>query len=71
MPDFDLSVDIYLLAGMWALAMMAGFLLRSRQLAKKKRQIMKIRERGARGECRGAGDAKGLLRAGGEGERRR
>jgi hypothetical protein len=42
MPDFDLSVDIYLLAGMWALAMMAGFLLRSRQLAKKKRQIMKL-----------------------------
>jgi len=42
MPDFDLSVDIYSLAGMWALAMMAGFLLRSRQLAKKKRQIMKL-----------------------------
>jgi hypothetical protein len=42
MPDFDLSLDIYVLAGMLALAMIAGFLLRSRQLAKKKRQIMKM-----------------------------
>jgi hypothetical protein len=42
MPDFDLSIDIYVLAVMLALAMIAGFLLRSRQLAKKKRQIMKM-----------------------------
>jgi hypothetical protein len=42
MPDFDLSIDIYLLAVMLTLAMAAGFLLRSRQLAKKKRQIGKL-----------------------------
>jgi hypothetical protein len=42
MPDFDLSIDIYVLAGMLALAMLAGFLLRSRQLGKKKRQIMQM-----------------------------
>jgi hypothetical protein len=39
MPDFDLSIDIYVLAGLMALAMLAGFLLRSHQLAKKKRRI--------------------------------
>ena len=39
MPDFDLSIDIYLLAALLGLAMLAGFLLRSRQLAKKKRRI--------------------------------
>ena len=42
MPDFDLSIDIYLLAAMLLLAMVAGFLLRSRQLAKKKRQIEEL-----------------------------
>lgn len=42
MPDFDLSIDIYVLAVMLAMAMVAGFLLRSRQLAKKKRQILKL-----------------------------
>jgi outer membrane lipopolysaccharide assembly protein LptE/RlpB len=39
MPDFDLSIDIYILAAMLLLAAAAGFRLRSRQLAKKKRQI--------------------------------
>ena len=39
LPDFDLSIDIYLLAAMFLLAMLAGFLLRSRQVAKMKRQI--------------------------------
>ena len=42
MPDFDLSIDIYVLAGLLALAALAGFLLRSRQLAKKRREIMKL-----------------------------
>lgn len=42
MPDFDLTIDIYVLAVMLALAMTAGFLLRSQQLAKKKRQIQKL-----------------------------
>lgn len=44
MPDFDLSIDIYLLAVILSLAMGAGFLLRSRQLAKKKRQIGKLEQ---------------------------
>jgi hypothetical protein len=39
MPDFDLSIDIYLIALLMALAVLSGFLLRSRQLAKKKRRI--------------------------------
>ncbi|HUB59505.1 MAG TPA: hypothetical protein VL978_02320 [Puia sp.] len=39
MPDFDLTIDIYVLAALLVLAMVAGFLFRSRQLAKKKRQI--------------------------------
>jgi hypothetical protein len=39
MPDFDLSIDIYVLAALMALAMLGGFLLRSRQLAKRKRRI--------------------------------
>jgi hypothetical protein len=42
MPDFDLSIDIYLLAALLLLAMLAGFLFRSRQLAKKKRQIARL-----------------------------
>ncbi|HTR30584.1 MAG TPA: hypothetical protein VMH27_15030 [Puia sp.] len=42
MPDFDLSIDIYLLATLLLLAMVAGFLFRSRQLAKKKRQIAEL-----------------------------
>lgn len=42
MPDFDLSIDIYVLAGIMVLAMIAGFLLRSRELAKKKRRIMQL-----------------------------
>jgi hypothetical protein len=44
MPDFDLSIDIYILAALLALAMLAGFLLRSHQLAKKKRQIAKLEQ---------------------------
>jgi len=39
MPDFDISIDIYLLAALLLAAVLAGFRLRSRQLAKKKRQI--------------------------------
>jgi hypothetical protein len=39
MPDFDLSINIYLIAALMALAALAGFLLRSRQFAKKKRRI--------------------------------
>jgi hypothetical protein len=42
MPDFDLSIDIYLLAALLLLAMIAGFLFRSRQLAKRKRQIAEL-----------------------------
>jgi hypothetical protein len=42
MPDFDLSIDIYVLGALLALAMLAGFLLRSHQLAKKKRRIMQL-----------------------------
>jgi hypothetical protein len=44
MPDFDIPIDIYLLAAMLALAMVAGFLLRSHQLAKKKRQIARLEQ---------------------------
>lgn len=44
MPDFNLSIDIYLLAGLLGLAMLAGFRLRSRQLAKKKRQISELEQ---------------------------
>jgi hypothetical protein len=44
MPDFDLSIDIYVLAALMALAMLAGFLLRSRQLAKKKRRIGELEQ---------------------------
>ena len=40
MPDFDLSIDIYVLALLLLLAALAGFLLRARQLAKRKRQIL-------------------------------
>jgi len=39
MPDFDLSIDIYVLAALMVLAVLAGFLLRGHQLAKKKRRI--------------------------------
>jgi hypothetical protein len=42
MPDFDIPIDIYLLAILLALAMLAGFLLRSRQLGKKKRKIAEL-----------------------------
>ena len=42
MPDFDLSINIYVLAVLLLLAMFAGFLFRSRQLAKKKRQIAEL-----------------------------
>jgi hypothetical protein len=42
MPDFDLSIDIYILAALLVLAMLAGFLMRSRQLAKKRRQIVEL-----------------------------
>jgi hypothetical protein len=44
MPDFDLSIDIYLLAAILLLAMAAGFRLRSHQLAKRKRQIGKLEQ---------------------------
>ena len=39
LPDFDLSLDIYLLAVLLLLAMLVGFLLRGRQVAKMRRQI--------------------------------
>jgi hypothetical protein len=42
MPDFDIPIDIYLLATLLALAMVAGFLLRGRQLVKKKRKIAQL-----------------------------
>jgi hypothetical protein len=42
MPDFDLSIDIYVLGALMALALLAGFLLRSRQMAKKKRRIIQL-----------------------------
>lgn len=44
MPDFDLSIDIYVLASMMLLAMVAGFLLRSRQLARKRREIAELEQ---------------------------
>ncbi len=44
MPDFDLSIDIYLLTSLLLLAMVGGFLFRSRQLAKKKRQIEELEQ---------------------------
>ena len=44
MPDFDLSIDVYVLAVLLLLAMLAGFLFRSRQLAKKKRKIAKLEQ---------------------------
>jgi hypothetical protein len=44
MPDFDLSIDIYVLAALLLLATLAGFLLRSRQLAKKVRKIAKLEQ---------------------------
>jgi len=42
MPIFDISIDIYLLIAMLALAMLVGFLGRSRQIAKKKRRIVEL-----------------------------
>lgn len=42
LPDFDLSIDVYVLGVLLALAAFAGFLFRSRQLAKKKRQIAEL-----------------------------
>jgi hypothetical protein len=42
MPIFDISIDIYLLIALLALAMVAGFWGRSRQIAKKKRRIAEL-----------------------------
>jgi len=42
MPVFDLTINIIVLFVLLALAMLAGFGLRSRQLAKKDRQIMAL-----------------------------
>jgi hypothetical protein len=42
MPDFNISIDIYLLTALLGLAMLAGFRLRSRQLAKRKRQFAEL-----------------------------
>ena len=44
MPDFDLSIDFYFFATLLLLAMGAGFLLRSRQLAKKMRKIAELEQ---------------------------
>lgn len=42
MPIFDISIDIYLLIAMLALAMVAGFWGRSRQIIKNKRRIAEL-----------------------------
>jgi type II secretory pathway component PulJ len=42
MPVFDISIDIYLLILLLAFAMLAGFLGRSRQIAKRKRRIAEL-----------------------------
>jgi hypothetical protein len=42
MPDFDLSIDIYVLGALLVLAALAGVLLRSSQFAKKKRRITQL-----------------------------
>jgi hypothetical protein len=42
MPDFAIPIDIYFLAALMSLAMLAGFLLRGRQLTKKKRKIAEL-----------------------------
>lgn len=44
MPDFDLSIDVYVLFLLLSLGGLGGFLLRSRQLAKKKRRIMELEQ---------------------------
>ena len=42
MPDFSISIDVYILAGLLALAAVAGFGLRKWQLAKQKRKIVEL-----------------------------
>jgi hypothetical protein len=42
MPVFDISINIYLLLALLALAMIAGFWGRSRQISKKKRRIAEL-----------------------------
>jgi hypothetical protein len=42
MPTFDISIDVYILLLIILLAVMAGFLGRSRQLAKKNRRIAEL-----------------------------
>ena len=42
MPLFDLTINVIVFLGLIGLAALAGFSLRSRQLAKKKRQIAEL-----------------------------
>jgi hypothetical protein len=42
MPDFDISINIYVLLLLLAGAMCLGFLGRSRQIARRKRQIAEL-----------------------------
>lgn len=42
MPDFDVSIDIYVLFLLLAAAMCLGFLGRSRQIFRKKREIAEL-----------------------------
>jgi hypothetical protein len=42
MPDFDISINIYVLLLLLAVAMCLGFLGRSHQIARKKRQIAEL-----------------------------
>jgi len=44
MPDFDISINIYVLLLVLAAAMWLGFLGRSRQIARKKRQIAELEQ---------------------------
>lgn len=42
MPTFDISIDVYILLLIIAMAVMVGYLGRSRQLAKKNRRIAEL-----------------------------
>ena len=44
MPEFDISLNIYVLFLLLAVAMFLGFLGRSRQIARKKRQIAQLEQ---------------------------
>jgi hypothetical protein len=44
LPTFDVTLDVYLFLLIIAVAMMAGYLNRSRQLARKQRRIVALEE---------------------------